>query len=205
MSAPRWLHHSLPRHLQKSSGPRSTPRGHHNALLGARQSIGAAISPSTLSRFFTGRSLPPLNTLQGVVKALGGTDQDLERCRAYWVAAAQTLETTRKAQLAQQNDHEPAEGQIIIHSGSVYIADAAAAGGKTIVIYAGDVYLATDAANAAAQIIVHGGNVHLGAKPDNATHECAHCGARVTDDVMHQKWHDLINQTQGPAHLRRVQ
>src|SRR5262249_54087501 len=138
-------------------------------------------------------------------KALGATEQDLERCRANWVAAAQTLETTRKAQLARQDRDEPAEGKIIVHSGSVYIGDAAAAGGKTIVIYAGDVYLTTEAANAAAQIVVHGGNVHLGAGPDSATHECALCGARVIDGPQHQEWHDGLNQSQGPAHLRRIQ
>jgi hypothetical protein len=162
------------------------------------------VSVSGLSRFFTGQKLLPLDILLPLAKALDASEQDLERCRVYWEAAYRARELTRRARLAEQEREEPAEGQIIIHSGTVYIGDATAAGGKTIVIYAGDVYLTNAAANAAAQVVVHGGTVHLGAEPDNTQHECALCGAWVIDEAQHQTWHDGVNPTQVGAHLRRV-
>jgi len=122
----------------------------------------ANVSPATVSRVFSGKTLPTLDNMLAIATALGATQPELERCRAGWEAAAYNAAVARRARETPKITIDDAP-KIVIHGGDFQIEDGATAKGKEIVVLGGNVYLSSAAAESAAQIVVHGGAVHIGA------------------------------------------
>ncbi|RAO03068.1 helix-turn-helix domain-containing protein [Micromonospora noduli] len=126
-----------------------------------RLAAQTGLSAATVSRVFAGPSLPGWDSVQYVIKALNGSDADLRRCRAAWVAANHNAMVARKARRAPM-DLSAVADEIVVNDGIVHIGSAAITTGKGVVVNGGTVHLSVAAAKAAARIVVNAGVVHLG-------------------------------------------
>ncbi|MEV5445458.1 hypothetical protein AB0N23_23395 [Streptomyces sp. NPDC052644] len=159
----------------------------------------AALSAATVSRVLAGPNLPTWDSVLQVIRALNGSDADLRRCRAAWVAANHNAAVARQARRTLVNPSAVA-GEVVIHDGTVFIDTAAITAGKEIVVNGGTVHVNTAAAKAAARIVVNGGTIHLGGG-DELIH---------LDDVSQSpRSEHLVGGNAGApnhqSHLRRVQ
>jgi transcriptional regulator with XRE-family HTH domain len=89
------------------------------------------LSPATVSRIFTGSTLPSWESIKQVLKALDGSATDVNRRRAAWVSATHTGEVGRQAH-RKPVGRLPGAADIEINRGTMHISDAALTAGKSI-------------------------------------------------------------------------
>jgi transcriptional regulator with XRE-family HTH domain len=133
------------------------------------------VSPATLSRIFTGKTVPTRIDLNRIMDALDVVDEDdRRRLTTLWARAksahARRLATgaPRPSTQVQPVAPAPVEADLVVYGGTVNIDNSDVTAGRSLAVVGGEVNLSRHALQAARQISVYGGTLNITDKPNES-------------------------------------